>query len=80
MHPALDELTRDVAEKQRAHLDAFQELQQQSVNAGGVLISPYLENWIRASSEMEAAAKALRERALDIYDYPADHPLRRLTT
>jgi hypothetical protein len=87
MHRDVEPLAEDVAEKQKAFWDAWQQLQESNakfLRANIYSLSYYVvseehgkifNKWVEASKALDDAVTAMQERAIDAAGIPADHPL-----
>jgi uncharacterized protein YukE len=90
MHPDLEALSKDYAEKQEAYFAAFRELDESmnryKVAANRDSVSYYIaaeaharvfDHWHAAYEAVEEAGKKLRDRAAELAELPPGHPLKK---
>lgn len=86
MHPEIEKLQRDVANKQRAWVESWQRLT--ASNARFLTANPasvsyhaissehtrLFEDWVKKNRELEKSVQAMHRKALEVYNVPKDNP------
>jgi hypothetical protein len=74
----LKELERQYAEVQARWRALFGELQNSPRDHDNIRVmnSDLLGRWVSEGKQLDRLSRQMREKALDVYGYPPNHPLR----